>query len=32
MQDDTFDVVERRVRITIFKLGKLCVFKQFFDI
>ncbi len=31
MQVNTFDVVERRVRITIFKLGKLWVFKQFFD-
>ena len=31
MQTNTFDVVERRVRITIFKLGKLWVFKQFFD-
>jgi hypothetical protein len=26
-----FDVTERRKRITIFKLGKLWVFKQFFD-
>ena len=31
MQANTFDVVERRVRINIFKLGKLWVFKQFFD-
>ena len=31
MQANTFDVIERRVRITIFKLGKLWVFKQFFD-
>ena len=31
MQANTFDAVERRVRITIFKLGKLWVFKQFFD-
>ena len=31
MQVNTFDVVGRRVRITIFKLGKLWVFKQFFD-
>jgi len=31
VQANTFDVVERRVRITIFKLGKLWVFKQFFD-
>jgi hypothetical protein len=27
----TFDVVPRRKKITIFKLGKLWVFKQFFD-
>ena len=27
----TFDVVTRRKRITFFKLGKLWVFKQFFD-
>ena len=31
MQVNTFDVIERRKRITIFKLGKLWVFKQFFD-
>ena len=31
MQANTFDVVERRKRITFFKLGKLWVFKQFFD-
>lgn len=31
MQANTFDVVERRKRITIFKLGKIWVFKQFFD-
>jgi len=31
MQASTFDVIERRKRITIFKLGKLWVFKQFFD-
>jgi len=31
MQANTFDVVERRARINIFKLGKLWVFKQFFD-
>ena len=31
MQANTFDVIERRKRITIFKLGKLWVFKQFFD-
>jgi len=31
MQANTFDVVERRKRVTVFKLGKLWVFKQFFD-
>ncbi len=31
MQANTFDVIEMRKRITIFKLGKLWVFKQFFD-
>ena len=31
MQASTFDVIERRKRITVFKLGKLWVFKQFFD-
>ncbi len=31
MQANTFDVIERRKRITVFKLGKLWVFKQFFD-
>lgn len=31
MQASTFDVIERRKHITIFKLGKLWVFKQFFD-
>ena len=31
MQPSTFDVIERRKRINIFKLGKLWVFKQFFD-
>jgi len=31
MQANTFDAVERRVSITIFKLGKLWIFKQFFD-
>ena len=31
MPANTFDVVERRKRITVFKLGKLWVFKQFFD-
>ncbi len=27
----TFDIIERRKRITVFKLGKLWVFKHFFD-
>ena len=31
MPVNTFDVTERRKRITLFKLGKLWVFKQFFD-
>ena len=31
MPANTFDVIERRKHITIFKLGKLWVFKQFFD-
>ncbi|MDD5735192.1 MAG: hypothetical protein PHQ39_06955 [Methanothrix soehngenii] len=31
MQASTFDVIERRKHITFFKLGKLWVFKQFFD-
>jgi hypothetical protein len=31
MQANTFDVIERRKHITFFKLGKLWVFKQFFD-
>lgn len=31
MPANTFDVIERRKRITVFKLGKLWVFKQFFD-
>jgi hypothetical protein len=31
MQVNTFDVIERRKRITVFHLGKLWVFKQFFD-
>jgi hypothetical protein len=31
MPVNTFDVTERRKRITIFRLGKLWVFKQFFD-
>jgi len=31
MQANTFDVIEKRKRITFFKLGNLWVFKQFFD-
>jgi len=31
MQANTFDIIPKRKRITIFKLGKLWVFKQFFD-
>ena len=31
MQPNTFDVTERRKRITVFKLGHFWVFKQFFD-
>lgn len=31
MQANTFDVTEKRKRITLFKLGNLWVFKQFFD-
>lgn len=31
MSASTFDVIERRKRITVFKLGKLWVFKHFFD-
>ena len=31
MQANTFDVIERRKHITFIKLGKLWVFKQFFD-
>ena len=31
MQANTFEVIERRKHITFFKLGKLWVFKQFFD-
>ena len=31
MQANTFDVIEKRKQITFFKLGKLWVFKQFFD-
>ena len=31
MMHNTFDVIPKRKRIIIFKLGKLWVFKQFFD-
>jgi len=31
MQANTFEVTERRKHITFFKLGKLWIFKQFFD-
>jgi hypothetical protein len=31
MQANTFDVVPKRKRITVFKLGKLWVFKHFFE-
>jgi hypothetical protein len=31
MQANTFDVIPKRKRIIVFKLGKLWVFKQFFD-
>ena len=31
MEPSTFDVVERRKRINVFKVGKLWVFKHFFD-
>jgi len=31
MQSSTFDVKERRKRIIVFKVGKLWLFKQFFD-
>jgi hypothetical protein len=31
MPVNTFDVAERRKRINVFKLGKLWVFKQFFE-
>jgi hypothetical protein len=31
VQANTFDVVPKRERITIFKLGKLWVFKHFFE-
>jgi len=31
MQPSTFDVVTKRKRIIVFKVGKLWLFKQFFD-
>ncbi len=31
MMPSTFDVIPKRKRITVFKLGKLWVFKYFFD-
>jgi hypothetical protein len=31
MQPNTFDVIPKRKRITLFKLGNIWVFKQFFD-
>ena len=31
MQANTFDVIEKRKLVIFFKLGKLWVFKQFFD-
>ena len=31
MQANTFDVIPKRKHITMFKVGKLWVFKQFFD-
>jgi hypothetical protein len=31
MQPNIFDVIPKRKRIIVFKLGKLWVFKQFFD-
>ncbi len=31
MQPNIFDVIPKRKRITLFKLGRLWVFKQFFD-
>jgi len=31
MQSSTFDVKERRKRIIVFKVGKLWIFKQFFE-
>ena len=31
MMPNTFDVISKRRRINVFKVGKLWVFKQFFD-
>jgi len=31
MQFSTFDVVPKRIRINVFKVGKLWLFKYFFD-
>jgi hypothetical protein len=31
MQPNTFDVIQRRKHINVFHLGKIWVFKQFFD-
>jgi hypothetical protein len=31
MMPNTFDVIPKHKRINVFKLGKLWVFKQFFD-
>jgi len=31
MKSSTFDVKERRKRINVFRVGKLWLFKQFFD-
>jgi len=31
MMPSTFDVIPKRKRITVFKLGKLWIFKHFFD-
>jgi hypothetical protein len=31
LKASSFDVIKRRIRITLFKLGKLWVFKHFFE-
>jgi hypothetical protein len=31
MMPNTFDVIPKRRRITVFKVGKLWLFKQFFE-